>query len=66
MENEIKEVLLGLLHPNYEKPFINKKNIKSISIKKDKVNVSIELNFPIALLSDEFETSIKEALKKVH
>ena len=65
MENEIKEILLGLSHASYKKPFINQKNIKSVLIKKDKVNITIELNFPIALLLEEFETLIKEALKNL-
>ncbi|MDG2252282.1 MAG: hypothetical protein P8K73_01385, partial [Methylophilaceae bacterium] len=63
MENEIKEILLGLTNTNYKKKFINKKNIKSILIKKDKVDISLEFNFPITLLLEEFDSLIKEALK---
>jgi ATP-binding protein involved in chromosome partitioning len=63
MENEIKEILLNLSHSNYKSKFINKKNIKSILIESDKVEISIELNFPIALLSEEFKVLIKNSLE---
>ena len=63
MENEIKEILLNLKYVNYTKNFINEKNIRSILIKEDKVEISIELNFPIALLSEEFKVLIKNSLK---
>ena len=63
MENEIKEILLSLTNTNYKKKFINKKNIKSILIKKDKVDISLEFNFPNTLLLEEFDSLIKEALK---
>ena len=56
MENEIKEILLSLTNTNYKKKFINKKNIKSILIKKDKVDISLEFNFPITLLLEEFDS----------
>ena len=65
MENEIKEILLNLSHPNYGSKFINKKNIRSILIENDKVEISIELNFPIALLSEEFKVLIKNSLKEL-
>jgi ATP-binding protein involved in chromosome partitioning len=63
MENQIKEILLNLKHANYTKNFINKKNIRSILIKEDKVEISIELNFPIVLLCKEFKMLIEESLR---
>ena len=65
MENEIKQILLNLSHANYESKFIKEKNIKSILIKNDKVEVYIELNFPIALLSSEFKMLIKNSLNEL-
>ncbi len=62
MKNEIKEILLNLKYVNYTKNFINEKNISSILIKEDKVEISIELNFPIVLLSKEFKVLIEESL----
>jgi len=63
MESKIKEILLNLSHTIYKKEFINDKNIKSILIAKDKVEISIELNFPITLLSNELKVLIENSLK---
>ena len=62
MENKIREILLSLRHPNYEKCLLKERNIKSVSVHEDKLEISIELHFPISLLKDEFKSLMSDAL----
>ena len=63
MEDKIKEILLNLTHVNYEESFIKERNVRSISVQKDKVEISIELNFPIVLLENEFKALITNEIE---
>ncbi|NQW35232.1 MAG: iron-sulfur cluster carrier protein ApbC [Methylophilales bacterium] len=63
MEDIIKEILLNLTHVNYEESFIKERNVRSISVQKDKVEISIELNFPIVLLENEFKALIANEIE---
>ena len=63
MEDKIKEILLNLTHVNYEESFIKERNVRSISVQKDKVEISIELNFPIVLLENEFKALIANEIE---
>ena len=65
MENKIEKFLLELDHPELNQNFISKKNIKLIDIKEDKINLSIELNFPYKSQINLYEKMINDELKKI-
>jgi len=65
MKNKIQEYLLQLIHPELNQKFISVKNIKSIDIENDKINLSIELNFPFKSQEILYEKVINEGLKNI-
>ena len=65
MKNKIQEYLLQLNHPELDQKFISEKNIKLISIEDNKINLSIELNFPFKSQTFLYENIIKDGIKKI-
>ena len=65
MKNKIQEYLLILNHPELDHKFISEQNIKLIDIGDNKINLSIELNFPFKSQTTLYENIIKEGLKKI-
>ena len=65
MKNKIQEYLLQINHPELDQKFISEKNIKLIDIGDNKINLSIELNFPFKSQATLYENIIKEGLKKI-
>ena len=65
MKNKIQEYLLQLNHPELDQKFISEKNIKLITIEDNKINLSIELNFPFKSQTTLYENIIKDGLKKI-
>ena len=65
MKNKIQEYLLQLDHPELNRKFISKKNIKLINIEDNKIILSIELNFPFKSQTSLYENIIQDGIKKI-
>ena len=65
MKNKIQEYLLQLDHPELNRKFISKKNIKLINIEDNKIILSIELNFPFKSQISLYENIIQDGIKKI-
>ena len=63
MKNKIQEYLLQLNHPELDQKFILKNIIKALE--DNKINLSIQLNFPFKSQTVLYENIIKDGLKKI-
>ena len=64
MKNKIQEYLLQLNHPELDQKFI----LKDTSVKAledNKINLSIQLNFPFKSQTILYENIIKDGIKKI-